>query len=118
MTPGRLLQGAAIGSMIVVLVAAFTLTAGVLAVQRRVVTPQTLSLTFGDVTYRAFVTNTPNCRTPGGTGVPDSLCAPSSVFTTSEYFAVWRMTRVPRGSIAFELGERLFIMRLGERPEP
>ncbi len=118
MTSGRWLQVAAISMMAMLLVAAFTLTTGAVAVQRRVVTPQTLSLTFGDVTYRAFVTNTPNCRTPGGTGVPDSLCAPSSVFTTSEYFAVWRMTRVPRGSIAFELGERLFIMRLDDRPEP
>jgi hypothetical protein len=113
--PPRLLQYILIGVMAAALAGVVLASGGSAAIQRRIVAPPSFDLSFGSLRVRAFQTNIPDCRTPGGVGVPNSSCVSQSALAPDEYFAVWLLERSFIRGVPIERAHRLFIMRLDER---
>ncbi|HMO56665.1 MAG TPA: hypothetical protein PKC19_04860, partial [Roseiflexaceae bacterium] len=103
-----------LGVLILLLAGGLVVAGSGLAVQHRILTLPPIQFGVGAVRFAAFTTNTPNCRTPGGTGVPVSLCVPQSAHSPQEYFAIWMYTRSQRGVVPIEYAERLFLMPIHE----
>ncbi|HWQ15861.1 MAG TPA: hypothetical protein VNL77_23870 [Roseiflexaceae bacterium] len=89
---------------------------GAAAIQRRMLGPPEIELALGSARLAAFTTHTPNCRVPSRRPGQNSLCSSHSINPADEYFAVWVMLRSKRGAVTFERADRLFVMRLAERP--
>lgn len=88
------------------------------AVQRRAIGAPQFSYQLGPARLAAFTTTTPNCRNPAGSGLNNSFCSAWSINSTDEYFAIWVVVRSRRGAAPYEQAQRLFVMRLGDRPPP
>ncbi|MFO7169871.1 MAG: hypothetical protein DIU80_017760 [Chloroflexota bacterium] len=85
-------------------------------IQRRVFDPPSFEFTLGPVRLSGFVTSTPNCRVSSYSQRKNSLCSGQSIYSPDEYFAVWLLVRSKRGAVTFEQADRLFLLRLEQRP--
>lgn len=103
----------AVVAVVVCLGLAMSAVLGAVAVQRRALAAPRFAVALGSARVAGFTTTTPNCRNPARSGLN---CASWSINSNDEYFTVWLMVRTRRGAVLYEQAERLFVMRLGERP--
>ncbi|MEN9937506.1 MAG: hypothetical protein RLZZ387_4085 [Chloroflexota bacterium] len=107
-----------IAAVSLVICAALVMSAvlGASAVQRGVLNPPRFTIGLGAARIDAFTTTAPSCRTPIGRSATTVMCSASqSIYSPSEYFAVWLLVRSQRGGVPREEGTRLFVLRLSER---